>query len=93
MEAEPYIPLPKQNVNQPLVFNQLLMLWIIWAGGLTAALFAFFGELIFSRFGQISEDQKKLTTRIDQDGPMASQPALDMEKKYGKRSRLNLEVE
>ena len=86
MEAEPYIPLPKQNVNQPLVFNQLLMLWIIWAGGLTAALFAFFGELIFSRFGQIP-------TRIDQDGPMASQPALDMEKKYGKRSRLNLEVE
>ena len=86
MEAEPYIPLPKQNVNQPLVFNQLLMLWIIWAGGLTAALFAFFGELIFSRFGQIP-------TRIDQDGPMAPQPALGMEKKYGKRSRLNLEVE
>ena len=44
MEAEPYIPLPKENVNQPLVFDQLMMLWIIWGSGLTAGLFAFVGE-------------------------------------------------
>ena len=94
MEAEPYIPLPKENVNQPLVFNQLIMLWIIWVGGLTAGIFAFFGEFIA---GRIPKDQKRLTTNLRQDTliyPMASKPALlavDIEKKYGKRSQLNLE--
>ena len=96
MEAEPYIPLPKENVNQPLVFDQLMMLWIIWVGGLTAGIFAFFGEIIA---GKIPKDQKKLTTRIGQDSlihPVASNPpllAMDMEKNYGKGSQLNLEVE
>ena len=71
MEAEPYIPLPKENINQPLVFNQLMMLWIIWVGGLAAGIFAFCGEFIA---GHIPKDQKKLTTRIGQGGvihPMA----------------------
>ena len=71
MEAEPYIPLPKQRVNQPLVFDQFMMLWIIWVGGLTAGILAFFGEFIA---GHIPKDQKKLTTKIGQDSvihPMA----------------------
>ena len=94
MEAEPYIPLPKENVNQPLVFDQLMMLWIIWVGGLSAAIFAFSGEFIA---GHIPKDQKRLTPNLGQDNlihPMASKPAMlavDMEKKYGKRSQLNLE--
>ena len=94
MEAEPYIPLPKQNVNQPLVFDQFMMLWIIWVGGLTAGILAFFGEFIA---GHIPTDQKRLTPNLGQDNlihPMASKPAVlavDMEKKYGKRSQLNLE--
>ena len=94
MEAEPYIPLPKENVNQPLVFDQLMMLWIIWVGGLAAAIFAFFGEFIA---GHIPKDQKRLTPNLGQDNlihPIASKSAMlavDMEKKYGKRSQLNLE--
>ena len=90
MEAEPYKPLPKENVNQPLVFNQLMMLWIIWVGGLTAGIFAFFVEFIASH---IPKDQKRLTTMIR---PMTSKPALlavDNDKKYGKNSQVNLEVE
>ena len=94
MEAEPYIPLPKENVNQPLVFDQLMMLWIIWVGGLAAGILAFFGEFIA---GCIPKDQKRLTPRIGQDSlihPMAFKPAslaVDMEKKYGRRSQLNLD--
>ena len=97
MEAEPYIPLPKENVNQPLVFDQLMMLWIIWVGGLTAGIFAFFVEFMASH---IPKDQKRLTTIIGQNSlmhPMTSKPALvavDMDKEYGERSQLNfLEVE
>ena len=94
MNADPYIPLPKENDNKPLVMTQLMMLWIIWVGGLAAAIFAFFGEFIA---GHIPKDQKRLTPNLGQDTlihPMASKPALlavDMEEKYGKRSRLNLE--
>ena len=44
MNEDPYIPLPKENDNKPLVITQLLMLWIIWGSGLTAGLFAFVGE-------------------------------------------------
>ena len=44
MNADPYIPLPKENDNKPLVMTQLMMLWIIWGSGLTAGLFAFVGE-------------------------------------------------
>ena len=46
MNAEPYIPQPKENVNKPLVFVQLMMLWLIWVSGLAAGLFVFFGELM-----------------------------------------------
>ena len=95
MEAEPYIPLPKENVNQPLVFNQLLMLWIIWVGGLTAGLFALFGEFFYCLNGQNPKNQKR-HTRIGQDSlihPMAPQPAVEIDKKYGKRSQLNFTVE
>ena len=71
MNADPYIPLPKENDNKPLVMTQLMMLWIIWVGGLTAGILGFFGEFIA---GHIPKDQKKLTTRIGQGGvihPMA----------------------
>ena len=46
MNAEPYIPQPKENDNKPLVNVQLLMLWILWASGLAAGLLAFLGELM-----------------------------------------------
>ena len=46
MNAEPYIPQPKENDNKPLVNVQLMMLWLIWVSGLTAGLFAFFGEFM-----------------------------------------------
>ena len=44
INADPYIPLPKESDNKPLVITQLMMLWIIWGSGLTAGLLAFFGE-------------------------------------------------
>ena len=44
MNADPYIPLPTENDNKPLVITQLMMLWIIWGTGLTAGFFAFIGE-------------------------------------------------
>ena len=46
MNAEPYIPQPKENDNKPLVNVQLMMLWILWASGLAAGLLAFLGELM-----------------------------------------------
>ena len=46
MNAEPYEPQPKENVNKPLVNVQLMMLWLIWVSGLAAGTFAFFGELM-----------------------------------------------
>ena len=50
MNAEPYIPQPKENVNKPLVFMQLMMLWLMWISGLTAGIIAFFGELTAGGF-------------------------------------------
>ena len=75
MEAEPYIPLPKENINQPLVFDQLMMLWIIWVGGLSAGIFAFFGEIIA---GKIPKDKKKLTTRTGQGSLIHSMGDADL---------------
>ena len=96
MEAEPYIPLPKKNVNQPLVFEQLMMLWLIWVSGLTAAVFSFFGELTA---GSIAKNPKKITrTRQRKDDVIhpvtqkPSMPPVDMEKKYGKRRETQSEI-
>ena len=58
MNAEPYIPQPKENINKPLVFMQLAMLWLIWISGLTAGIIAFFGELTAGGF---TTHQKKIT--------------------------------
>ena len=52
MEADPYIPLPEQNENKPLVFEQLIMLWLISVLSLTAGLFIFFCELIAGGFAK-----------------------------------------
>lgn len=49
MNADPYIPLPKQNENEPLVFEQLIMLWFVWVSGLAVGLIAFFGELVAAK--------------------------------------------
>ena len=46
MNAEPLIPLPKENNNKPLVIIELMMLWLIWASGLIAGLFLFILEQI-----------------------------------------------
>ena len=52
MEADPYIPLPKQNENKPLVFEQLIMLWLISVLSLTAGLLIFLCELIAGAFAK-----------------------------------------
>ena len=52
MEADPYIPLPKQNENKPLVFEQLIMLWLISVLSLTAGFLIFFCELIAGAFAK-----------------------------------------
>ena len=89
MEAEPYIPLPKENINQPLVFEQLMMLWLIWVSGLTAGIFAFFGELTAGslsknpKMTQRNDSSIQIITKMTQKPP--SLPPVDMDKKYGKR--------
>lgn len=46
MDAEPDIPMPKENDGKPLIFVQLIMLWLIWTSGLAASGLAFLGELV-----------------------------------------------
>ena len=52
MNADPYIPLPKQNKNKPLVLEQLIMVWMISISGLTIGLSVFFGELMVVSFAK-----------------------------------------
>ena len=84
MDAEPYIPQPKENINEPLVFLQLMMLWFIWIGGLTVAIFAFFGEITA---GGIAKKPKKITwTGQRQDNaiqPMPQMPVTRMTQNQG----------
>ena len=46
MDAEPDIPLPKENDGKPLFFVQLIMLWLLWTSGMVASGMAFLGELM-----------------------------------------------
>ena len=46
MNAEPLIPLPKVRVNEALGPEQLIMLWLIWACGITLGSLAFLLELL-----------------------------------------------
>ena len=46
MNAEPLIPLPKQRPNTGLEPVQLLMLFLLWALGMTLAILAFLAELM-----------------------------------------------
>ena len=75
MDAEPFIPLPKENVNKPLVNVQLMMLWLIWVSGLGAGLLVFIGEVmaegiiehlkhVLVHLQLMSEQVKKLTWPI-----------------------------
>ena len=45
MNAEPLIPLPTQRSQEGLGLVQLLMLFLIWAGGITLGISAFLAEL------------------------------------------------
>ena len=84
MNAEPYIPQPKENDNKPLVNVQLMMLWLIWVSGLTAGLFAFFGELmaegISKHLKQIRWPRQKLDNGIN---PMIEMPMPDASSSHG----------
>ena len=46
MDAEPDIPLPKENDGKPLFFVQLIMLWLFWTSGMAASGMVFLGELM-----------------------------------------------
>ena len=66
LHTEPYIPLPKQNINKPLVLVQLIMLWIIYFSGLAIGLFAFIGELVAGCFAKhLKQQQAGRTKRQD----------------------------
>ena len=45
MNEEPLIPLPKQRPNDGLEPVELLMLFLLWAVGITLGIFAFLAEL------------------------------------------------
>ena len=67
LNAEPYIPLPKQNKNKPLELVQLIMLWIIYISGLAIGLFVFIGELVAGCFAKhLNQKQAGGTNRQDQ---------------------------
>ena len=65
LNADPYIPLPKQNDNKPLVFEQLIMLWLISGLTLTAGLFVFFGELIAGGFAKHTKKHAGATQQVN----------------------------
>ena len=44
MNAEPLIPLPKKKPNESLKPVQLLMLFVVWAFGITLGISAFLAE-------------------------------------------------
>ena len=46
MDAEPDIPMPKENDGKPLFFVQLIMLWLFWTSGMAASVMVFLGELM-----------------------------------------------
>ena len=46
MTRQPLFPLPRQSEGKGLILVQLVMLWIVWAGGLTIAVFSFLVELM-----------------------------------------------
>ena len=43
-DSEPLIPLPKVRNNEAMRADQLIMLWLIWSGGITLAVLAFLFE-------------------------------------------------
>ena len=47
MNKVPFIPLPKVRVGVALEPVQLIMLWMIWGGGITLGMMAFIFEQIF----------------------------------------------
>ena len=65
MEADPYIPLPKQNENKPLVFEQLIMLWLISGLSLTAGLLIFLCELIAGGFAKRTKKHARATQQVN----------------------------
>ena len=44
MNAEPLIPLPKVRINEAFSADQLIMLWLIWACGITLGTIVFLFE-------------------------------------------------
>ena len=47
-DTEPLIPLPKVRIDEALGADQLIMLWLIWACGVTLGILAFVFELCTS---------------------------------------------
>ena len=76
LNADPYIPLPKQNENKPLVFEQLIMLWLISVLTLTAGLFVFFGELIAGGFAKRTKKHAGATQQVNIFQPVNGRGAL-----------------
>ena len=72
MNAEPYIPLPKQNKNKPIVSTQLMMLWLIWLSGLIAGLLIFFGEVMAMKLGNQSMHDPSVYPMNEMAGAMSS---------------------
>ena len=48
LNAEPLIPVPKVRINEAFTVEQLIMLWLIWASGVTLGTLAFMFELCTS---------------------------------------------
>ena len=46
MTKMPLFPLPRQRESEGLINVQLVMLWIVWGGGLTIAVLSFLVELV-----------------------------------------------
>ena len=61
MNAEPLIPLPKQRPNTGLEPVQLLMLFLLWALGMTLAILAFLAELMLGV--KAKQHKPKVTTQ------------------------------
>ena len=58
-DSEPLIPLPKVRNNEAMKAEQLIMLWLIWSGGITLAVLAF----LFEFCSQVFKFEENATKR------------------------------
>ena len=77
MTRQPLDPLPRQSEGEALTALQLVMLWILWAGGLTIAMLSFLSELMTGRKVQRLNDEVNVINVREVTGKI-EHPALNV---------------